>query len=332
MPPLLSVVMPTYNGEAFVAAALNSLCSEGGEDMEVIVVDDGSSDRTVEIVREFAQVLPLRLIAPGRIGNWVAVTNIGLGEATAEWACFLHQDDLWLPGRFVRLRREMWKDDASLILHNAVFVGPDGEAIGRWNCPLSPGIVPPDRYLERLLIQNFIAIPSPVFRRKAVIDSGGMDEALWFSADWDLWLRLGAMGSVRFIGEALSAFRIHPASQTAAHKVGPNDWNDQLDSVLTRHLPSLRKNRRVIEQSARASIAVNSMLSAMSRGESVEPSKVALELLALGPSGWLRYVRDSRIVERVGSRLKAQHRNRSPRTGVPILTNEIRSSTTKEGI
>ena len=86
------------------------------------------------------------------------------------------------------------------------------------------------------LIQNFIAIPSPVFRRSAVIDSGGLDESLWFSADWDLWLRLGAMGPVRFLAETLSAFRIHPASQTAARKLLPNEWEQQLTKVFAEHL------------------------------------------------------------------------------------------------
>ena len=84
---------------------------------------------------------------------------------------------------------------------------------------LTEGKVPSDLFVERLLIQNFIAIPSPVFRRNAVIDSGGLNEKLWFSADWDLWLRLGALGPVQFIAEELSAFRVHPASQTAARKL-----------------------------------------------------------------------------------------------------------------
>ncbi len=308
MHPLLSVVMPVYNGERFIAAALESVRGQH-EGIELVIVDDGSSDRTLDIVRDFAKVLPIRLLTPRRIGNWVAVSNIGLREATGDWACFLHQDDLWLPGRIERLRGEMESAEDALVLHNAIFVGPDGRELGPWTCPLPEGDVPQERFIERLLIQNFIAIPSPVFRRNAAIGSGGLDEGLWFSADWDLWVRLGALGPVRFIAETLSAFRVHPASQTAARKVLPEEWETQLTTVLARHLQNLAVTgnlRAKVERAGMASIAVNSALLAASRGEPVSPSQVFLKLLALGPSGWHRYVRDSRIVQRVRSRLKAQ--------------------------
>jgi hypothetical protein len=107
----------------------------------------------------------------------------------------------------------------------------------------------------------------------------------------------------------LSAFRVHPASQTAARKLGPSEWEQQLTTVLDRHLnswPIQGKLRASVAQVAMASIAVNSALSAASRGEPVSPSAVLRRLLALGPWGWHRYLRDSRIVQRVRSRLKVQ--------------------------
>jgi GT2 family glycosyltransferase len=306
--PLLSVVMPTYNGERFIAAALES--TRGQHDgIELVIVDDGSTDRTIEIIRSFTGSLPIRLITPGRLGNWVAVTNLGLREAVGEWACFLHQDDLWLPGRLERLRKEMLDPQRALIIHNAMYVGPDGQGLGPWTCPFPEGAIPSSEFIERLLVQNFIAIPSPVFRRDAVIQSGGLDEALWFSADWDLWLRLGARGSVQFIDETLSAFRVHPASQTAARRLGPNEWEQQLTTVLERHLeswPVTGRARNRVERAALASIAINSALSAASRGEPMRPAAVLRQLLALGPMGWRRYLRDSRIIQRVGARLRVQ--------------------------
>ena len=309
----LSVIMPVYNGERYIAAALESVAAQDNGEIELVVVDDGSSDGTLDIVRGFAKVLTIRLITAGRIGNWVAITNLGLREATGDWACFLHQDDLWLPGRLARLWPEMKNTESHLILHNARFIGPDGKEHGSWNCPLTQGTTPSHSFLERLLVQNFIAIPSPVFRRRIALDSGGLDEKLWFSADWDLWLRLGAMGPVHFIAETLSAFRIHPASQTAARKLSPGEWEQQLTTVLTRHLetwPVRGQLRTSVERAARASITVNSALSASSRGEPAHSAAVLLRLLALGPLGWKRYLRDSRIVERVRSRVEVQRLSR----------------------
>ena len=314
MAPFLSVVIPTYNGEKFIAAALESVREQYDEGLEVIAADDGSSDRTLDIVHSFAKSFQIRLLTPGRIGNWVAASNLGLREANAEWACFLHQDDLWLPGRVARLRTEIERAEGALILHNAKFVGPSGQFLGPWTCPLPEGTVSSSQFLEHLLIQNFIAMPSPVFRRTAAIDSGGLDESLWFSADWDLWLRLGTLGPVRFINETLAAFRVHPASQTAARKVQPGEWEQQLTTVLTRHLrefgaPAGRQEH--LRRIATVSIAVNSALSARSRGERAKLSPVLLKVLALGPLSCYRYLRDSRIVQRVGPRLKLRWRSSS---------------------
>ena len=309
MNPSLSVIIPTYNGERFIATAFDSVRQQETDGLELVVVDDGSSDRTLDIVNDFSKLLPIRLITPGRSGNWVAVSNIGLRAAKGDWACFLHQDDFWFPGRIARLRREMESAKGALVLHNAMFAGPQGQDLGPWTCPLPKGDVPSAQFVERLLIQNFIAIPSPVFRRKAVIDFGGLDENLWYSADWDLWLRLGALGPVRFVSETLCAFRIHKQSQTMARKLSPNEWEEQLAAVFDRHLekgPFAANFNTSVARVAKASITVNAALAAASRGEPVKTSSTLVELLALGPSGWHRYLRDSRIVQRIRPRLKLQ--------------------------
>jgi hypothetical protein len=299
--------MPVYNGENFISAALESVRAEGTDGLEVVVVDDGSTDRTLEVVRCFARHIPLRLIKPGRMGNWVAASNLGLREAKGEWVCFLHQDDLWLPGRYARLGRETGIVQGALIVHDAMFVDPDGRRLGPWTCPLSQAVVPSDEFLEHLLVQNFIAMPSPLFRRTAALDTGGMDEALWFTADWDLWLRLGALGPVSFVAETLSAFRIHPGSQTVSRARLQGECEQQLTTVLQRHLARWRvigRRRARVERVAMASVAVNSALSSMARGETYRRGALFLQLLRLGPLGWRRYLRDSRIFQRIGSRLK----------------------------
>jgi glycosyltransferase involved in cell wall biosynthesis len=311
MNPFFSVIMPVHNGERFIAATLESVREQHHDGIELLIVDDGSTDHTLDIVRDFTDVLPIRLFTPGRVGGAEAASNIGLREAKGQWAGFLHCDDLWLPGRMARLWGEMQTTDAVLIVHNSVFVDPDGRRLGPWTCPLSEGDVPHEQFIERLLVQNFIAPVSPVFRRKAALDSGGMDLAIWACPDWDFWLRMGTLGPVRFIDETLTAYRVHPESQTVAHVRRADEWEQQLTIVLDRHLGSLAaagKHRASIERVARASVAVNSALLAALRGEPTRPLAAIFKLLALGPAGWRRYLRDSRIIQRVGSRLKVRRR------------------------
>lgn len=309
MSPSISVIIPTYNGEEFIGAALESVREQYCEEIEIVVVDDGSTDRTIEIVSEFEKIIPIRLITPGRIGNWIATTNLGLREARGEWACFLHQDDLWLPGRVAKVLEELAQAEGAMVFHNAVFIGPDGQRLGPWKCPFSAGVVSPSQFVEHLLIQNFIAITSPVFRRDAALDSGGMDDSLWFTADWDLWLRLGAMGPVRFLDEPLTAFRVHSSSQTVARNIQQGEWEHQLATVFDRHFarwPAPKKTRQKVRRAAMASNLANATLASRFRGESGDLARLLLRLLVLGPSGWRRYLRDSRILERVGARLKVR--------------------------
>ena len=108
--PWLSVVMPVYNGERHLPAALESIDAQGAAvaGIEIVAVDDGSTDRSVAILEVFSRELPLRVIRAGRQGNWVKATNIGLEAARGAWCCFLHQDDLWLPGRLAEMQRALY--------------------------------------------------------------------------------------------------------------------------------------------------------------------------------------------------------------------------------
>jgi SAM-dependent methyltransferase len=305
--PVLSVIMPTYDGARWLGAALESVRAEGADGLEVVLVDDGSTDATLQIAARFARELPLRILAPGRSGSWVAATNHGLAAARGEWACFLHQDDLWRPGRLRAVRAALPRVEGALLFHPAEFVGPDGAALGRWSCPVAPGRVSPDELVERLLVQNFIAIPAPVFRRAAALEGGGLDPSLWFTADWDLWLRLAARGPALVLGEPLAAFRVHPEAQTLARPARQEEMRRQLATVLDRHLPrwpASGRRRARVARAARASVEVNAALAAAARGERVRWGPAAGALLELGPAGWHRYLHDSRLVERVGARLR----------------------------
>jgi len=139
--PWLTVVMPVYNGENYLERALGSVLAQGDRDVEVIAVDGGSTDRTVEILESYTTRLRLKLFRCGRPGSWVAQTNHGLSQARGDYACFLHQDDLWLKDRLVTLRRLVAKaPHVTMFRHSSWFIDPAGRRVGTWRCPL-PGDV-----------------------------------------------------------------------------------------------------------------------------------------------------------------------------------------------
>jgi len=310
--PWLSVIMPTYNGEATLGEALESIARQADPNVEVIAVDDGSSDGTLKLLDSYTTRLKLRLEARPHVGNWVANTNWGMRLARGEFVSFLHQDDAWLPGRLEALRTAVREGyDVRLWLHACWFIGPNGRRLGKWTCPL------PDRrdglrreeVLGRLLVQNWVGIPTPLFRRTDALALGGLDESLWFTADWDLWLKLAALGPTRYLPRPLAAFRIHSVSQTS--RGGPSDLLNQYRAVQERHFPHWQvapSLRRLVRAVADLATDVNAALAARFHGGRVCWTGLLARLARLGPEGWLRFWRDSRLAERVAARLRAKLR------------------------
>ncbi len=300
--------MPTYDGGNYIAEALGSIAAEGDPGIECIVVDDGSRDDTLAIVDSFASRLRLRVVEGPRRGNWVASTNRALEAASGRHVCLLHQDDAWMPGRAARVAALVEAYPAArLILHAVRFMDDRGRDVGPWRCPLPEGASSPEVTVRRLLVQNFVAIPAPVFRREDALARGGMDEGLWYTADWDLWLALATLGETVYVDEPLARFRVHADSQTVRRSTDLGAFRAQMTTVFERHAAALGAP---LDESARGaaalSIAVNTLLAALAHGEPA-PIADALRLgVAVGPSTWARYVAHSRIHERVGARLRAR--------------------------
>ena len=312
--PWLSVIIPTYNGQKYLAATLDSVVIQQDNNLECIVIDDGSTDNTVAIAESYQDKLPLRIIQRQQ-GNWVANTNYGMSIAQGTYVCFLHQDDRWQPGRLAAMKSAIARyPQASLYLHPSLFIAPNGERLGVWHCPLgkekSSRAIAPKKMVEKLLVQNFIAIPAPIFKRQLALEKGGMDEALWYTADWDFWLKLAASGDTVYCPEALAAFRVHGDSQTIRRSSSVADFRQQMNMVVAKHLALWNKKEDslspIVESVANFSTEVNTTLAAMIHGESSNLLKLGWDFLRLGTFGWYRYWRDSRIQERVWARLKAK--------------------------
>lgn len=307
----LSVIVPTYNGSKYLAAALNSILVQQDDELECVVIDDGSTDNTLEIVASYQDKLNIKLITKARQGNWVANTNHALGVATGKYACFLHQDDLWLQGRLNIIKKAIaTHPQASLYLHDSIFIDQDGKPLGLWQCPIKcpsntqEEIIAASKMKEKLLIQNFIAIPAPVFERQAALDLGGLNNELWYTADWDFWLKLASAGDTCYIAKPLAAFRVHGDSQTIRRSSSVAEFRQQMRLVVDTYLHS--KPTSQVAKVAFFSTEVNTTLAAMVHGESPQLFKLATDFLWLGPLGWRRYWQDSRIQERVSARLKAK--------------------------
>lgn len=307
--PWLSVVMPTYNGERYVLAALTSLeqAGVGADDVEVIAVDDGSTDASLAILEHFRSRLPLTVLTQEHSGNWTSSTNRAMALASGEYMCWLHQDDQWHPGRLKRLRELIdGASDAAWYFHPSRFIGPDGRELGTWRCPFGSKMsrLSPDAIWAKLLVQCFVATCAPVFSARVLRDVGPLDESLWYSADWDFWLRLSRMGVGVYDPVPWSMYRIHPESQTSLRTQDVAEFERQQRLVLGRHLARWRNHdgAESVVRMGELSVTLNAALATAAVGGRANWHAVWRDSWKVGPWRWPAFLRDSQLRDRVESR------------------------------
>jgi glycosyltransferase involved in cell wall biosynthesis len=196
-PPRFSVIIPAFNAAGTVSSAIDSVLAQTTSDLEVVVVDDGSTDGTGELVGQFADPR-IRLISQSNRGL-PAARNAGIAAARAEYVAFLDSDDLLLPDYLELSGRALRENPGAGFAYTDAYVFDDvsgrvrhRSAMAR-NRPPVPAPTDRDTFLLALLERNFVfvAVTAP----KPVLDTvGGFDESRTSSEDYELWLRIVLRG------------------------------------------------------------------------------------------------------------------------------------------
>jgi hypothetical protein len=192
--PKLTVLMPVYNGEPYVDEAISSVLAQEFQHFEFIIVDDGSSDATPQILQDWAsrdrRITILR--APERRGI-VCALNYGLENARGEYVVRQDADDICLPGRLARQIAVLDRQkDVILVSANYAIADSDGRPLGTVHVAN-----PPDVIHHLLLFGNVVGGHGQVmFRRDAVLRCGGYRKEFELAEDYDLWARLRHTGRI----------------------------------------------------------------------------------------------------------------------------------------
>ena len=208
--PLISVVITAYNAAEFISETLDGIRSQGFRDFEILVVDDGSTDGTAAIVREYTDV---RYVHQANAGQ-PAARNTGIRNALGSYIAFVDADDLWMPDK---LEKQMAclgrRPEAAWIYSDALAFHSDSRAIfgGVGERKLHEGDI-----LRPLLLSSFIPSATPVVRKSVFSDVGLFDESCdrRIGEDWNMWLRIAAKYPVAVIKEPLALIRIHEGNMT----------------------------------------------------------------------------------------------------------------------
>ncbi|WP_026733063.1 glycosyltransferase [Fischerella sp. PCC 9605] len=183
--PLISIIIPTYNSEKTIKYTIESVLEQTLTDYELIVINDGSSDSTLDIVSQFHD-LRIKVFSYPHQGANVS-RNLGLAHATGEFISFLDADDLWTSDKLASQMKALQENPQTSVAYSWTdYIDEKGEFLLAGTHINANGDV-----YEQLLVNNFLENGSnPLIRKEALIKLGGFDENLSAGQDWDMWLRL----------------------------------------------------------------------------------------------------------------------------------------------
>lgn len=197
----VSVIIPAYNAGAYIADTVTSALAQTYRDIEVIVVDDGSTDQTLMALEAFGDRVRVHQQPNGGVAR---ARNTGVGLATGSYIAFLDADDLWLPRK---LEMQLQQSDAPMTFTDRFNIGERGilPEVQSLVTPMQGG----DIFVELMREGNFITNTSVMMRRELFEQMGGFYTGLNGTEDWDLWIRIAERHPIGFIPEPLVRYRFH---------------------------------------------------------------------------------------------------------------------------
>lgn len=205
--PLVSVVIATYNQAKYLGYTIESVLNQTYPNIELIVVDDGSTDSTPEVAARFGGRIAYIRQANTERG---AARNRGLAEARGEFIAFLDSDDIWLPDKIKNEVEYLQQHpDLGFVYSDREYIDADGRYIGYGRAPEHHGWV-----TGELLKQNFVCLSANLARREAMLKTGGFpeDRLISGSEDWVAWIRLSTEVQFGHLPVITVLYRIHPAN------------------------------------------------------------------------------------------------------------------------
>jgi len=237
MNPVISVVMPTYNRAHLISRAIHSVLNQTYENLELIIVDDGSTDNTEQVVQSFNDTR-LKYIKQPKNSGAAAARNTGIEAALGAYIAFLDSDDEWLPHK---LEKQVKAFSVAPPEVGVVYSGIWWLEDGKTKYFSYPNNIKKDGYLRHsILKKGFIFLQSSVVKRECFSKAGMFDERLVVLEDWELWLRISYYCHFRCIDEPLAC--VYSTAGTLAKNYG--SIMKAREIILLKHWHDFENDRR----------------------------------------------------------------------------------------
>jgi glycosyltransferase involved in cell wall biosynthesis len=208
----VDVIIPAFNAARYLPLAMESVASQTFDDWQTVLVDDGSTDNTAEVMAPFLDRFGSRIRYIKQINRGVSeARNTAIRASTSEFLALLDADDVWLPCRLEESLKVLTeRPEAGLAYGLITVIDAEGRIGSTWvgNPKHSEGYIAPHIYMRK------VELPSPTItlRRKCVDEVGLFDETMSATEDRDLWLRIALRYEVAFVPKILAYYRASPGS------------------------------------------------------------------------------------------------------------------------
>lgn len=215
MTPLVSALVPVYNGERFLAEALDSALAQIFRELEIIVVDDGSTDASGAIAGRYAAAHPQRVrVVHQANAGLVAARNAAIDASRGRYLALLDADDVWLPHHLAEAVAVLEREPDTSLVHANI---EPMDAMGHpWPARKRLWRVTDEPFTTLLLRREHVSCPTAVFRRSVIDTVGAFDLAFnrLGCEDRDLWLRIAKSGGLRYLDSVHARYRVHGANMS----------------------------------------------------------------------------------------------------------------------
>lgn len=219
---MVSVIIPAFNTEKYISQAIESVLNQTYQNFELIVVNDGSTDRTEKVIKKYFN----RISYIYQTNKGVAAArNVGISASKGEYIAFLDSDDIWLPEK-LELQVDYLSTHLDTDLVYADYATFDnGGGILEENFALSRQLPRPSGYIFQELILKCLFQTNTVMLKRQILEKAGLfDERFLIGEDYDLWLRISAEHKIGYLPKVLAKYRQHPSSITARSLSTDKPW------------------------------------------------------------------------------------------------------------
>ena len=204
--PLVSIVTPSFNQARYLDATIQSVLSQDYPHIEYMIVDGGSNDGTVDVIKKYQSKLAWWVSEKDK-GQTDAI-NKGFARASGEILAWLNSDDTYEPGAVSAAVRYLQEHpQVGMVYADCNFINETGRVIGKFGSAQTS---------YRLLRQGYSHIPQQTmfFRADLWKQVGPLDPSFYFAMDYDLWTRIAARSEIRYVPQTLANFRLHTSGKT----------------------------------------------------------------------------------------------------------------------